>query len=838
MIYLSLLYLVVGMGMAIGRGSSDTLFFKRFGVEYLPQMFFLTSLLLVFFSAAYAEFADRMHPARMFKYVLALTGIFLVVTWDWMHRGNSNTAFAVYLLGYGVVSEILVVHFNLYVAGFLDVSQAKRLSPLINAASRLGGVVGGVTFALLSAWIPTEHMALVWVAALMLSFVLITGYHRLEVPKVRPLKKHSKPFTHIREGLEFARRSSLLRIAGLGLFVLIVLISVQDYLVSTILTHHFRDERDLAAFFGWFFAFTNLVVLLLQIFATNRLLRRFGLKMVSLIFPWSTAASFALLSISASFLPAAIARFNYTGIMPAFRNPAANLFYNALPGYMQGRARALSIGLIMPLGLAVSGLLLMWIPKEWVNESLAMFGLLLSFVYIYLKVVKNHVYADSLSQLIQQQVFSGTPRGLEEAGRLDDRIVQELRLLLQSTEDSEAYFAYAEFLLSGAPQAAGAILLETLASRSSVIQDRLLPRIAELNTPGWREYAHYCLISDDAHLRVTALTLLAARGDPDILQAIHDGLEHANPRIRAAAAGACFAAKDAVWQTTGERVLQRMLTAEAKSEIIAALSVARDMKLPSLSGAVRKLLQHPNVDVRAAAIIATGKIADASERIALLANALQNEDAMAQRVVERHAAMFMPKTEPEYAAALDTYFSHFRVQTLLAESLAQSDLVQRKGLLLAIALRHLQCAWDKKSMAGYAQALVQGVPAMQVDELNFLCLVLQEEVQRHMDFALDTLVLLDEAQAVHAIRAALASRDRRLRAQALESLRHIENNALIEWLLPLIETEHDGAGWDHPLRETPRSIHDLIAWCGQQGSQWLRYCATPMAKDTPRATAI
>ena len=79
---------------------------------------------------------------------------------------------------------------------------------------------------------------------------------------------------------------------------------MQDYPVSTILTGHFRDERDLAAFFGWFFAFTNFVVLLLQILVTNQLLRRFGLKIVSLISPWSTAASFALLSLSASFIPA------------------------------------------------------------------------------------------------------------------------------------------------------------------------------------------------------------------------------------------------------------------------------------------------------------------------------------------------------------------------------------------------------------------------------------------------------------------------------------------------------------------------------------------------------
>ncbi len=838
-LYLSLLYLALGVGMAIGRSSSDALLFKRFGVEFLPQMFFLTSLLLVIFSAAYAEFADRMHPARTFKLIVALTGGFLVATWSMMQDSESRLGFAVYFLGYGVVSEILVVHFNLYASGFLDISQSKRLLPLISAASRLGGVVGGVTLGLLSSRLPTEHMALVWVLTLVVSFLLIAAYHRGEQrprTKARPLKRHAKPFAQIREGLEFARHSRLLQIGGLGLFVMIVLISAQDYLVSTILTRHFRDERDLAAFFGWFFAFTNLVVLLLQVMATNRLLRRFGLKLVSLIFPWSTAASFALLSLSASFIPAVIARFNYTGIMPAFRNPAANLFYNALPGYMQGRARALSIGLILPLGLAVSGLLLMWVPKEAVGESLAVFGLLLSFVYIALKSATNRIYADSLARLIQQQVFAGSHREWEATGRLDERVVGELKQLLRQSEEGDDYLAYSEFLLGGAPQEAGAILMETLVARSVSVQDRLLPRIAELAPPGWQEYARGCLASEDPHLQATALRVLAEHGEADALGAIQLWLVSPHPRLRAAAVRACFAVQDVALQEDAERVLRTMLNTEMPGTIVAALSVVSSLRLSSQGNAVQRLLQHPDADVRAAAISAGGAIGEASERLRLLASALQDDEAKVRRAAERHAVALMPVTEAEYVAALDAYFSHFRMQALLASGLAQSDLAQRKALLLAIGQRHLRHAWDKKSVALQALSFAQQASTQQADEAKFLCLVLNEEVRRHIEFALAILALLDEAQMARAICAALASRDRRLRAQALESLRHIENNALVEWLLPLIEAEQDGASWAHPAPGAPRDINELIAWCGRQGGQWLRQCAAAMEKETPRAT--
>ena len=45
-IYLLGIFLLIGMGMAIGRSSADALFLKRYGVEYLPVMYLLLSVLL------------------------------------------------------------------------------------------------------------------------------------------------------------------------------------------------------------------------------------------------------------------------------------------------------------------------------------------------------------------------------------------------------------------------------------------------------------------------------------------------------------------------------------------------------------------------------------------------------------------------------------------------------------------------------------------------------------------------------------------------------------------------------------------------------------------------
>lgn len=864
--YLAALYLVIGLGMALGRSSSDALFFKRFGVQYLPHMLLLTSILLVFFSAVYAEFVDRVRPWRMFQVMFLAIGGLLVADWAFMRMGDARIAFALYFLGYGVISELVIVHFNLYISGFLDALQSKRLFPLINASSRLGAVCGGLLLGFGGAFWPTENMALAWAALVLLGLAAVAYRHRGERrgrAVAAPRKRRGKPFSDIREGMRFARNSPLLRVTGIGVFIMIVLVSMQDYLVSTILTAHFHDERSLAAFFGWFFAATNAAVLLLQLLTTNRLLQRFGLKTVNLIFPWSTIASFALLGVSATFIPALVARFNYMGMLPAFRNPAANLFYSALPAHMQGRARALTIGLILPLGLAAASLMLMLVPRQAVGEPLALFGLFVSLVYLYLKSRKNRVYGQSLIELIQHQVFSYKPGALDEFGHLDSATVDRLAELLRQTRDEQAISTCAEILLRGAPGKAGPILFGVLPALDIPLRDRLLREIARLDTPGWEEYARQCLTRDDLHLRATALELLAARDDADAWRQARLWLAQGEPRLRAAAARALLAGGAAGDADEACKALRDMLSGGVAEQALAALPVAGSLPQAGAFEQVRTLARAPGPRVRASAIACLGTLCGASgqdcraelqaaledasaavrraaigaaaalpsavQRLELLSRALHDEDLSVRQAALACASRCMPASAEEYRRALGAYFAEFSMQSLLCKSLADSGLVDRRELLAEAGQRHVAKACDKKTVALSLQGPHGRERGDAQEEAAFLRLVLSEDIQRHLGLVLEILEQLDESQAVHAIRAALASRDRRLRAQGLESLRHVENDALLHALLPLLETEHDGAEWRHALGQAPGTLREARQWCEREGSAWLRKCAASLA---------
>src|ERR1700675_2165655 len=79
--YFFCLFLVISAGLAIGRGTADALFLKRFGIQYLPFMYLGLGVLMAIVSTVYAAYADRLAPERTFYILLSALGLMLVGNW-------------------------------------------------------------------------------------------------------------------------------------------------------------------------------------------------------------------------------------------------------------------------------------------------------------------------------------------------------------------------------------------------------------------------------------------------------------------------------------------------------------------------------------------------------------------------------------------------------------------------------------------------------------------------------------------------------------------------------------------------------------------------------------
>jgi ATP/ADP translocase len=191
-LYFLFFFMIVSAGMAVGHGTADALFFKRFGIEYLPVMYIIQSLLLAMVSTLYAAFADRVPAESFFKVLLGILAALVAASWLIISRAGPSLIYPAYYLVYEVASELLLVHSALYMNQNMNTLQAKRLSPLIYAGAQVGTIAGGMLLAVFAPVIGTQNLVMAWCLLLVTGIVAVVLRHRRHGASVH-FRAHARP---------------------------------------------------------------------------------------------------------------------------------------------------------------------------------------------------------------------------------------------------------------------------------------------------------------------------------------------------------------------------------------------------------------------------------------------------------------------------------------------------------------------------------------------------------------------------------------------------------------------------------------------------------------------
>lgn len=226
--YLLLLFLLIGTGMALGRGAARTLFFTRYGIEHLPTLYLLLGVVMAAACLGYAALADRYPAETIFRGVFRALVALLLLNWLLMVPLGVEWAYPLYFLSYEVASEIILVHVSLYLAQNLDTLQLKRLSGLLFAGMQVGCTVGGLTLSSAVQWLPVTASLFLWSGLLLLTLLLLRRHHRRlgASPFYRPGARRRgllRPaLADLAHGARFLGRSPLLAATSAALFCMVV----------------------------------------------------------------------------------------------------------------------------------------------------------------------------------------------------------------------------------------------------------------------------------------------------------------------------------------------------------------------------------------------------------------------------------------------------------------------------------------------------------------------------------------------------------------------------------------------------------------------------------------
>ena len=404
------LFILIGTGMALGRATAETLLFKRYGIENLPYIYIGLSISLAALSLLYAAFADRLRAEKFLIYLAIIATVSLVGIWLVIQNGIfSSGSYPVFFIVYEIISELFLVHCSVYLAQNFTHHQSKRLIPLVLSGNQLGVLVGGISLPIIVQYVGVENIIPIWAALLLLTAAITVVWHFKNGAspyfQTKPKKSGQiKQATHeLKTAYKFSMSSPLLKANSLAIFFLVISFYTMYYIINKIYNEAFPDEQSLASFFGYLTALTGILTLLTQILITNKLIERFSVKNINLIYPLTTLTAFISLSIFPGLVAAIIGSINKDTIMASIRNPIQTIFYNALPNHMQGRSRALSIIVIIPLALIFCAALIYMgnIYDSYIVYCL--FGIVTSILYLYYSGKMNVNYFSGISSSLAER---------------------------------------------------------------------------------------------------------------------------------------------------------------------------------------------------------------------------------------------------------------------------------------------------------------------------------------------------------------------------------------------------------------------------------------------------
>jgi hypothetical protein len=862
MLYFIIFFLVLGSGMAIGRGTTDALFFKRYGIEYLPVMYIILGFFLFLSSTVYAAFADRLPPEKFFRILNIILIVLLFSAWVSMSFFNFKHIYPVYFLIYEIASEVLVIHAALYLAQNLDALQAKRLTPIILAGSQIGTIIGGLFLALSAPRLGVQNLLLVWCVLLGISVFMITWHHSRSGHSLyfrhprRNSDKLKQSMHDISVGIKFMKKSDLVRYSSFALFFMVVVFYILCYSTNKIFNQTFKTEESLTAFFGVMVVITNTVALILQLFVTNRVIQRFGIKKVNLFFPFSTMISYIALIYSFALPSAIIANLNKDSIMPALRNPVTNLFYNALPAFIQGRARAMSVVVVIPLALLVCGGVL-WTVQHMDNPLYYLaIGFVLTCFYAYFNMRMNKAYVMEIITHLRNRLYIPGKHEQNAIKSGGDDILKELKKGVQH-DDDQISISYARILSRTFPEQAAPILVERLKGAKNSIRNQLFQILVPLNPDEFHEYLWNEYETSDVHLQATIMKALFKLGDEKALPMIQNMLTDSNPRLRAAAIYGCVLNEPK--NQHAYLSWNSLLRSDQTGDILSALDIFRELdkdaykvlikidhsiftslvcsknnrilkaslqalslwpanSMPALASQLNTVYQTNDPNIRGLTV-KCAHILNSSDEHKFIINALEDTHPL---VRDNAINLFKDSNLRETFVSWikDNNMGSPRTQSTILAKLAETG--TPNIIMEDIAISK---ARDAEAISQVINMLHAHPESLNSPPVELFVYALQERLGQIANLTLQAMKSIEDPYTINIIQAGIKSNDQRITAQSMEALRNIDNQSLAVILANIMEgtTNTRSSSKDKPKEFT--TLKSALDWCTGRNDPWLKACA-------------
>jgi ATP/ADP translocase len=431
-----------GFGLALIFVVANSLFLSEYSVKELPKVYIVSGVLVLIAGRIYAWYEHHIPIKKLLTFVVICSFTLIILLWG-LGQAFSPATFAFLLLS---VYQILYLLYNLEFWGLsalvFDVRQSKRLFSLISAGDMPAKMLGYLLVSLVAPFLALNHLILLSGIAVLASLYFL----RLLLKERELHEKNDKDLHHRYQSSNKNKAMHLLQrffknrfisiAAVLSLIAVITLASINFAFLSEV-KYKFKTDKELAAFFGLFFAAGQFFTIFMKAFLSGRVIQWIGVKKALLALPVNIILilliGFFIQGVDGhykhllyiyGFLMLVTEVFNYSMQQPLFLslfqplNAHLRLHgHTVIKGFVDGVARILAgLGILLLLNLGTSNQLM----------SFGLVILALGGIWLFWVLVTEKSYIQMLQDAIRIRRISGTDWHLQD-DRLQGKILEKIR---------------------------------------------------------------------------------------------------------------------------------------------------------------------------------------------------------------------------------------------------------------------------------------------------------------------------------------------------------------------------------------------------------------------------
>jgi len=806
-----LVMLFTSAGFTLGNTGVETLFFSRYGVQFLPYMYMALGVLSFFITLGITALLGKVRHERLFVILPIAMAAVLVGGWALIFT-NLSVVYPALWLGMAILDSLISLVVWGLASMMCNTRQSKRLFPLFNTGRILGAVLGGFGTSLLVKWIGTESLLLVMAATMLVAFgagrALVGQRSRQEVRSRRGRRTQPGILAEMQKGFQFVRRSELMRLVSASAILFSVLYFSIALPFSKAATVEFANEDALAGFLGLFNAISTGGAFLASLFLANRLFARFGIMPMILLLPIIYLIGFGTLAVYEIFVVIVAFRFIQTLWITGIASSAWQTMFNPVPPERRDQVRVFIDGVPSKAGTFIAGVILFVGEQTFSPQQLYIVGLaaaVITLVVIWRAgLAYKHALVDALRAgrptlfTIEEEPFGGfqqdatTIEVAVDSMRHSDPLVRRTAAEILGTLDTPSVQDTLVTALDDPESDVRVVALQSLARAK--VSSALLEVTSRLGDP-------------EAEVRAQAIeTMRTLTNYPQGLKAhLEPLLNDPNAFVRCRAAVGLLQLGD---HPEARNLLRSTSVLGEQDDRIHAIRAMAEWGDQEAFILIENELndQYAPTPVRRAAAIALGSCGTTALDTVL--DTLADEDSG----VREGAILGLSRLGTQPLAGVLTKLADPASEDGALQALAYLPVFQAEEQLRQYAQKRIASALRYNNLWRSVDSHAQE------DALQLLADSLRARARHDCLNALQALSLLNDHETISIAMDNLQSKDADQRANALETLETIRDASLIRSLLEIWEPAEAN---DEDL-QLGKIIIDLI---DHEEKDWLRACA-------------